>query len=52
MSDDADPKALRAGFRPVWLAALNFLLADVRGALAALWLFAPESAKPESQSQD
>ncbi len=29
----ADPKALRAGFRPFWLDALNFLLADVRGAL-------------------
>jgi MFS family permease len=28
-----DPKASRAGFRPVWLDALNFLLADVRGAL-------------------
>jgi MFS family permease len=28
-----DPRAVRAGFRPVWLDALNFLLADVRGAL-------------------
>ena len=28
-----DPKAARAGFRPIWLDALNFLLADVRGAL-------------------
>ena len=33
-SDSApDPKATRSGFRPVWLDALNFLLADVRGAL-------------------
>jgi MFS family permease len=29
----ANPKALDAGFRPFWLDALNFLLADVRGAL-------------------
>jgi len=28
-----DPKAAKAGFRPIWLDALNFLLADVRGAL-------------------
>jgi MFS family permease len=28
-----DPKATRNGFRPFWLDALNFLLADVRGAL-------------------
>ena len=28
-----DPKAVKAGFRPFWLDTLNFLLADVRGAL-------------------
>lgn len=32
-ADAPDPKATQAGFRPLWLDALNFLLADVRGAL-------------------
>ena len=30
---EADPNASRAGFKPFWLDSLNFLLADVRGAL-------------------
>ena len=30
---EGDPRATQAGFKPIWLDALNFLLADVRGAL-------------------